>query len=230
MILQTIIDERANPSIERDSLSFPSVALIDLYGLYQSQDETPKCFRDKLHLKPEVIKLFNDMEQVLGLFFNSSGFQTIAGEHQVVCVDVLDRALKQAPQTAITVDVFRPNFLETIGQLMSFRLEGASSVVPFLKIDWEFYSNPEWSPNMSGNVFLREHHIGERMKPTFYHQAGLSENIGRLDCEGWRGGPSPLFGILRVEPSGQFRRSKEAVRFIDHYCKAALQDSRTLGE
>lgn len=228
ILLQTIVGGTSSPIKERDGGPYSRTALIDPDVLYKPQGNIPAVYQDSSLFTPDVLNLHERMQQLTGLFLNSSELQKVAGEHQVVGIGLLERALNEIPGSPVSLDVLPFDHTKLPGPLVNFFLERASSLVPYLKINMEFNDNPRWLPSNSG-LLLRDSHTGERMKPVFYQQASLPEGLGRLDSEGWRGGPSPLFGILQVNPAPEYRISPSAVSFVDRYVTAALKDPHTLG-
>jgi hypothetical protein len=175
-----------------------------------------------------VVNLYDRVQAITGLLLNSSELQKVVGEHVVVGIGALEQALNDVPDAPISLDFYHLDKIEKPEPLVNFFMESASPHVPFVTIHLEFNSNPEWDSSREG-LMLRDSRVAERMKPVFYQQASLLNGIGRLDSEGRRSGPSPLFGLLRVAPANEDRISIAAVTLIDSYVSAVLNDPYTLG-
>ena len=84
----------------------------------------------------------------------------------------------------------------------------------------QFFPNPQrlaTGPLGVPQIRLREARPGERMDPIFYHTTDFPENIGRVDAEAYRGGPSPAFALLSYTPSRDFQITSKAIGVLNSY-------------
>lgn len=216
----TIFKETGTFGKEFEPLTgFSQIVYIDPDDVIKGEYKPKIHLKDKGFIREDLLDLHAFMSRLANLLKKSPGLKNVLGGDQIVQVGNLEDVLITKPDTPVLLDAFDLTLEDELPPLLKIGVT-IGEVIPLPVLSVEFLPNPQrlaTSPFGVPQIRLREARRGERMDPIFYHTDDLPQNIGRVDAEGYRGGPSPTFTVLSYGPSPNFQITKEAVGILDSY-------------
>lgn len=198
---------------------FSQIIYIDPDNVIRGEYKPRIHLKDRGLIEENMLDLHAYMSRAVNLLKNSPGLKNVLGRNQVVNVGHLEDVSVTKPDTPILLDAFDLTLDDGLPSLLMIGVT-MGETIPLPAVSVQFFPNPQrlaTSPFGVKQIQLREARRGERMDPVFYHTDDLPGNIGRVDAEAYRGGPSPVFAVLSYRPSSDFQISKGAIEILDSY-------------